>query len=80
MIDALPRDVRACVLPGRITRPDKHLSTNRIRDGPDVRTVQKRAGHSSVNRTMEYTDWLRAHDNRSGALANLEDNRYAAAV
>jgi integrase len=36
--------------------------TNKIRDGVDIRTVQKYAGHTDVNVTMSYADWL---DDRS---------------
>ncbi len=51
--------------------------TNKIRDGEDVRTVQKWAGHTDVNVTMGYAAWLEAESERARESANREDNRYA---
>jgi integrase len=52
--------------------------TNKIRDGEDVRTVQKWAGHTGVNVTMGYAAWLEAESERARESANREDNRYSA--
>jgi len=51
--------------------------TNKIRDGEDIRTVQKWAGHTDVNVTMGYAAWLEAESKRARESANREDNRYA---
>ena len=51
--------------------------TNWIRDGLDIRTVQKRAGHSNIQQTAEYCAWVSGHDAVARAQANKEDNRYA---
>ena len=51
--------------------------TNWIRDGIDIRTVQKRAGHSNIQQTAEYCAWVSGHDAAARAQANKEDDRYA---
>jgi hypothetical protein len=53
------------------------VSSNWIRNGLDARSFQKRAGHSSIDQTMEHTDWLKGHDEAARAQANREDDRYA---
>lgn len=51
--------------------------TNWIRDGIDIRAVQKRAGHSNIQQTAEYCAWVSGHDAAARAQANKEDDRYA---
>jgi integrase len=51
--------------------------TNWIRDDIDIRTVQKRAGHSNIQQTAEYCAWVSGHDAAARAQATKEDDRYA---
>jgi integrase len=50
--------------------------TNKIRDGVDIRTVQKWAGHEDVNETMRYSAWLDGQSKGARDAANREDTRY----
>ncbi|MHB8485213.1 MAG: tyrosine-type recombinase/integrase [Candidatus Acidiferrales bacterium] len=52
--------------------------TNKLRDGVDVRTVQRWAGHEDVNVTMGYTAWLDGQSKAARDAANREDERYVA--
>jgi integrase len=50
--------------------------TNKLRDGVDVRTVQRWAGHEDVNVTMGYAAWLDGQSKAARDAANREDTRY----
>lgn len=50
--------------------------TNKLRDGVDVRTVQRWAGHEDVNVTMGYAAWLDSQSKAARDAANREDTRY----
>jgi integrase len=50
--------------------------TNKLRDGVDIRTVQRWAGHEDVNVTMGYAAWLDAQSEAARDAANREDTRY----
>jgi integrase len=52
--------------------------TNKLRDGVDVRTVQRWAGHEDVNVTMGYAAWLDGQSKAARDAANREETRYAA--
>jgi integrase len=50
--------------------------TNKLRDGVDIRTVQRWAGHDDINVTMSYAAWLDAQSEAARNAANREDTRY----
>jgi integrase len=50
--------------------------TNKLRDGVDIRTVQRWAGHEDVNVTMGYAAWLDGQSKAARDAANREDVRY----
>lgn len=50
--------------------------TNKLRDGVDVRTMQRWAGHSDINVTMSYCAWLDGQSKAARDAANREDTRY----
>jgi site-specific recombinase XerD len=50
--------------------------TNKLRDGVDIRTVQRWAGHEDVNVTMGYAAWLDGQSKAARDAANREDTRY----
>jgi integrase len=52
--------------------------TNKLRDGVDVRTAQRWAGHDDVNVTMGYVAWLDGQSKAARDAANREDERYVA--
>jgi len=52
--------------------------TNKLRDGVDVRTAQRWAGHEDVNVTMGYVAWLDGQSKAARDAANREDERYVA--
>ena len=54
--------------------------TNKLRDGVDIRTVQRWAGHKDVNVTMGYAAWLDEQSDAARRHADREDTRYVAAV
>jgi hypothetical protein len=49
---------------------------NKLRDGVDVRTVQRWAGHEDVNVTMGYAAWLDGQSKAAGDAANREGTHY----
>jgi integrase len=51
--------------------------TNKLRDGVDVRTIQRWAGHEDVNVTMGYAAWLDGQSKAARDAANREDIRYS---
>jgi integrase len=46
------------------------FATMHLRAKTDVRTVQKMLGHKNLETTQKYCDWLDAHSEEAGALAN----------
>jgi hypothetical protein len=57
--------------------PDKHLSSNRIRNFLGRTHLPKRAGHSDIQQTAEYCAWVSGHDAAARAQGNKENDRYA---
>ena len=55
-------------------------SVNKLRDGVDVRTLQRWLGHETVEQVMEYCAWLDSQSEAARRHANKEDTRYQAAV
>lgn len=50
--------------------------TNKLRDGIDIVTVAKWAGHDDINVTRSYAAWLDSHSKAARDAANREDIRY----
>src|SRR5260370_41224269 len=55
-------------------------SVNKLRDGVDVRTLQRWLGHETVEQVMEYCAWLDSNSEEARRHANKEDIRYQAAA
>jgi integrase len=51
--------------------------TNKLRDGEDICTVAKWAGHTDINETKGYADWLSSQSSQTRESANRETDRYA---
>jgi integrase/recombinase XerD len=56
------------------------FAVNKLRDGVDVRTLQRWLGHETVEQVMEYCAWLDSQSEAARAHANREEIRYQAAV
>jgi len=56
------------------------FAVNKLRDGVDVRTLQRWLGHETVEQVMEYCAWLDSQSEAARKHANKEDTRYQAAV
>ncbi len=50
--------------------------TNKLRDGIDIVTVAKWAGHDDINVTRSYAAWLDSQSKAARDAANREDTRY----
>jgi integrase/recombinase XerD len=50
--------------------------TNKLRDGIDIVTVAKWAGHDDINVTRSYAAWLDSQSKAARNAANREDTRY----
>ena len=79
----LLRKVQNAVKESRVPRVKLHrfrdtFVTNKLRDGVDVRTAQRWAGHDDVNVTMGYAAWLDGQGKAARDAANREDERYVA--
>jgi site-specific recombinase XerD len=70
-LDKLKRKVKH----SGVTHRDTFI-TNKLRDGVDIRTVQRWAGHEDVNVTMGYAAWLDGQSKAARDAANREDVRY----
>ncbi len=56
------------------------FAVNKLRDGVDVRTLQRWLGHETVEQVMEYCAWLDSQSEAARRHANREDIRYQAAA
>jgi integrase len=56
------------------------FAVNKLRDGVDVRTLQRWVGHETVEQVMEYCAWLDSQSEAARRHANKEDIRYQAAA
>jgi hypothetical protein len=56
------------------------FAVNKLRDGVDVRTLQRWLGHETVEQVMEYCAWLDSQSEEARRHANREDIRYQAAA
>jgi site-specific recombinase XerD len=56
------------------------FAVNKLRDGVDVRTLQRWLGHETVEQVMEYCAWLDSQSEAARRHANKEDIRYQAAA
>lgn len=56
------------------------FAVNKLRDGVDVRTLQRWLGHETVEQVMEYCAWLDSQSEAARRHANREDVRYKAAA
>ena len=56
------------------------FAVNKLRDGVDVRTLQRWLGHETVEQVMEYCAWLDSNSEEARRHANKEDIRYQAAA
>jgi integrase len=75
------RRIKRAVKKSRVPRVKLHrfgdtFITNKLRDGIDVRTVQRWAGHEDVSVTMGYAAWLDGQSKAARDAANREDTRY----
>ena len=56
------------------------FAVNKLRDGVDVRTLQRWLGHETVEQVMEYCAWLDSQSETARRHANRADIRYQAAA
>ncbi len=56
------------------------FAVNKLRDGVDVRTLQRWLGYETVEQVMEYCAWLDSQGEAARRHANKEDVRYQAAA
>jgi integrase/recombinase XerD len=56
------------------------FAVNKLRDGVDVRTLQRWLGHETVEQVMEYCAWLDSNSEEARRHANKEDIRYQGAA
>ncbi|MGC1966909.1 MAG: tyrosine-type recombinase/integrase, partial [Candidatus Acidiferrales bacterium] len=56
------------------------FAVNKLRDGVDVRTLQRWLGHETVEQVMEYCAWLDSQSEAARGHANREDIRYQVAA
>jgi integrase len=76
-LDKLKRNVKnSGVAQVKLHRFRDTFITNKLRDGVDIRTVQRWAGHDDINVTMSYAAWLDAQSEAARNAANREDTRY----
>jgi hypothetical protein len=52
------------------------FAVNKLRDGVDVKTLQRWLGHETVEQVMEYCAWLDSNSEEARRHANKEDMRY----
>ena len=56
------------------------FAVNKLRDGVDVRTLERWLGHETVEQVMEYCAWLDSNSEEARRHANQEDIRYKVAA
>jgi integrase/recombinase XerD len=79
------REIRAAVKGSGVVKVKMHrfrdtFAVNKLRDGVDVRTLQRWLGHETVEQVMEYCAWLDSQSEAARRHANKEDIRYQAAA
>jgi integrase len=79
------REVQQAVNGSGVQRVKMHrfrdtFAVNKLRDGVDVRTLQRWLGHETVEQVMEYCAWLDSQSEAARMHANMEDIRYQAAA
>jgi integrase len=79
------REIQSAVRESGVQKVKMHrfrdtFAVNKLRDGVDVRTLQRWLGHETVEQVMEYCAWLDSQSEAARKHANKEDTRYQAAV
>jgi integrase len=81
MLREIQRAVKGSGVPNvKIHRFRDTYSVNKLRNGVDVRTLQRWLGHETVEQVMEYCAWLDSQSEAARRHANREDIRYQAAA
>lgn len=75
------REIQQAVEGSGVVKVKLHLfrdvfAVNKLRDGVDVRTLQRWLGHETVEQVMEYCAWLDSNSEEARRHANKEDMRY----
>jgi Phage integrase family len=79
------REIQSAVKGAGVRKVKMHrfrdtFAVNKLRDGVDVRTLQRWLGHETVEQVMEYCAWLDSQSEAARRHANREDIRYQAAA
>jgi integrase len=79
------REIQSAVKESGVQKVKMHrfrdtFAVNKLRDGVDVRTLQRWLGHETVEQVMEYCAWLDSQSEAARRHANKEDTRYQAAA
>jgi len=81
MLREIQRAVKgSCVQKVKMHRFRDTFAVNKLRDGVDVRTLQRWLGHETLEQVMEYCAWLDSQSEAARAHANREDIRYLVAA
>jgi integrase len=78
----LLRQIQAAIEESAVAKVKMHrfrdtFCTNKLWDGEDICTVAKWAGHTDINETKGYSDWLRNQSTQTRESASRETDRYA---